>query len=111
MVDFADNCLDKVTFGEECANNYLKSNGIDSQKVNKCVNDSFVKDKFGKVIDNRLLREDAEWARTLGVFMLPSITINNITYRGDKNGYDIFKAVCAGFQDMPEICKGDAVFD
>ena len=42
--------------------------------------------------------------------MHPSITINNITYRGDLNGYDIFKAVCAGFMDQPNVCKGDNIF-
>jgi len=45
------------------------------------------------------------------VFIHPSITINNVTYRGDINGYDIFRAVCAGFNDQPSVCKGDNVFD
>ena len=39
--------------------------------------------------------------------MNPSITINNITYRGDINGYDLFVAICSGFWDIPEECKGD----
>jgi len=43
--------------------------------------------------------------------MHPSVTINNVTYRGDVNGYDIFKAVCAGFKDSPDICQGDKIFD
>jgi hypothetical protein len=43
--------------------------------------------------------------------MHPSITINNVTYRGDINGYDIFRAVCAGFKDQPYVCKSDNVFD
>ena len=40
----------------------------------------------------------------------PAISINNMTYRGDINGFDIFKAICAGFKDQPDICKGDNVF-
>ena len=40
----------------------------------------------------------------------PSITINNITYRGQLEGFDIFKAICAGFLDQPAICKGDNVY-
>jgi hypothetical protein len=52
------------------------------------------------------LKEDKEWASNLGIFMHPSVTINNVTYRGDVNGYDIFKAVCAGFKDSPDICQG-----
>ena len=51
------------------------------------------------ITDNKILREDRQWANTMGVFMHPSITINNVTYRGDLNGYDIFRAVCAGFKD------------
>ncbi len=51
------------------------------------------------------------WGNILGVFMHPSITINNVTYRGDLNGYDIFRAVCAGFKDQPYVCKSDNVFD
>jgi len=60
---------------------------------------------------NRLLQEDREWANRLGVILHPSISINNITYRGDVNGYDIFRAVCAGFLEQPRVCKGDNVFE
>lgn len=41
----------------------------------------------------------------------PSITINNITYRGDRTGFDLFKAICAGFKNLPEVCKGNNVND
>jgi hypothetical protein len=75
----------------------MKKVGINHEKVNRCVQDSFVRGKDGKIIDNRILREDADMARSLGIFLYPSVSINNITYRGDMNGYDIFRAVCAGF--------------
>jgi len=61
--------------------------------------------------DIRLLREDREWATKLGIIIHPAVSINNITYRGDINGYDVFRAVCAGFSEQPSICKGDNVFD
>lgn len=64
-----------------------------------------------KQSDNRILREDREWAKKLGIVLHPAISINNITYRGDINGFDVFKAICAGFFDQPDICKGDNVFD
>ena len=57
------------------------------------------------------MKEDRRWSNTLGIILHPAISINNITYRGDINGYDIFRAVCAGFKDQPEVCKGDNVFD
>lgn len=50
-----------------------------------------------KVSDNKLLSEDRKWANKLGIVLHPAISINNITYRGDINGYDVFKAICAGF--------------
>ncbi len=39
------------------------------------------------------------------------MTINNRTYRGDINGYDVFKAVCVGFMEQPEVCKGENVWE
>lgn len=88
----------------------LKKVNIDSEDVEKCVRKSFITDSDGKIVDNRLLKEDRKWSAQLGVFMHPSLTINNITYRGDLNGYDIFRAVCAGFSDQPSVCKGDNIF-
>lgn len=110
--DFIENCMqDKDSFGEDCAIKTMKSNNINHENVERCLQDSMVRDRSGKIIDNKILKEDASWAKTLGIFMHPSISINNITYRGDMNGYDIFRAVCAGFQDIPQICKGDNVFE
>ena len=63
----------------------------------------------GKIVDNVLLKEDKYWANKLGVVLQPAVTINNITYRGDIDGNDIFRAVCAGFSQMPEICRGNNV--
>lgn len=88
----------------------MKKLAIKSEEVEKCIRASFITDASGKITDNKILREDRDWSEKLGVFMHPSITINNITYRGDLNGYDIFRAVCAGFSDIPDVCKGDKVF-
>ena len=57
------------------------------------------------------MKEDREWANRLGIVIHPAVSINNITYRGDINGYDVFKAICAGFEKEPKVCKGDNVFD
>lgn len=102
--------MENSTFGEECASIYMSQEGIDHDKVHKCMQDSFVKDSKGVIVDNTLLKEDKQWANNLGIFLHPSITINNITYRGDLNGYDIFRAVCVGFESMPDVCKGDNIF-
>jgi hypothetical protein len=44
------------------------------------------------------------------VTLRPSITINNITYRGEFDGLDFFKAICAGFLKKPDICSSNKVF-
>lgn len=111
IVAYVDSCIDQAIFGEECAVAQMKRIGINHEKVSKCVQESFVRDKEGKVVDNTILREDAEYASSLGLFIYPSVTINNITYRGDINGYDVFRAVCAGFQTQPDLCKGDNIFN
>jgi hypothetical protein len=61
--------------------------------------------------DNKLFKEDRWWSNKLGIVVHPSLTINNITYRGDITGYDIFRAICAGFHTQPEICKGVNIFE
>ena len=84
--------------------------GINTTQVDRCVSDSFTTEK-GKVVDNKLLKEDRAWANKLGIILHPAVTINNITYRGDINGYDVFRAICAGFSSQPDVCKGDNVFE
>jgi len=91
----------------------MKSIGLNPVDVMECVGRNSY--HFGKSDNarthNRLLQEDRDWALRLGVILHPSISINNITYRGDVNGYDIFRAVCAGFKEQPRVCKGDNVFE
>jgi len=86
----------------------MDSLSLDKIAVDRCFNAQF--DNRGREPVVTLLEEDRQWAKTFGINMHPSISINNITYRGDFNGFDIFKAICAGFLEQPEICKGDKVF-
>jgi len=74
----------------------MKDLEINTAKIDDCVADSYI-EVDGVVTDNKLFKEDIEWSTKLGIVMHPSISINNITYRGDINGYDVFKAICAGF--------------
>ena len=47
----------------------------------------------------------------------PNARITNITLVWDRNpepdiaGYNVFRAICAGFKTQPEICKGSNVLD
>jgi len=36
--------------------------------------------------------------------MQPSLTINNLTYRGYLEGKDMFDAICSSFSPMPAVC-------
>lgn len=87
----------------------MKDLGIDEAAVSQCVEESFVT-KGNRKSDNKLLSADRNFATTLGIAIHPSVTVNNITFRGEINGYNVFKAICAGFKDMPEICKGDNIY-
>ena len=37
--------------------------------------------------------------------MHPSLTINQMSYRGYLEGSDVYDAICSSFEKMPEICK------
>jgi cell fate regulator YaaT (PSP1 superfamily) len=42
-VDYLDKCMDRNTFGEDCANKMIKNNNINQEKVNRCLQNSFVR--------------------------------------------------------------------
>jgi hypothetical protein len=87
----------------------MRDLGIDEKAITECVDHSFVR-KGDRKSDNKLLSADRSYATTLGIVVHPTITVNNNTFRGEINGYNVFKAVCAGFKDMPDICKGDKIY-
>ncbi len=86
----------------------MKSLHLDTDAVDRCISSQYV--QKNKLTTIKLFEEDRLWANKLGIVLHPSVTINNITYRGEIEGFDIFKAICAGFLEQPEVCKGDNVF-
>jgi len=96
MINVMDECNSVDKFNAECANRQMRYIGIDVQNVTHCMDNSFIS-RGDLTSDNKIFRKDREWSTKLGVVMHPSITINNITYRGEITGYDIFRAICAGF--------------
>ena len=44
-----------------------------------------------------------EW-NNLGSHLYSSVVINNITFRGQLNPYNVFEAICAGYKDTPSEC-------
>ena len=71
--------------------------------LNKCVDGSFENptDLEG---DNYILKADQEWGVEHNLNYHPSITINNITYRGDVRGQDIAMAICGAYRQKPDEC-------
>lgn len=89
MLAFKDSCANDVT--EKCSREVQKMLNIDHSKVRTCYK-NVVKGK------SDLLEQDRRTMMELGVVTQPAITINNQTYRGEMNGFDIFKGICNGFQ-------------
>jgi len=95
-----------------CAEKVYKNNPIlpSPDKIKSCVEQSF--EKVGDMkSENYLLNKDSAEKASLGIFLHPSVTINNYTYRGNLGGKDIFKAVCQTFRHKPEECKTNSDVD
>jgi len=71
--------------------------------VNACFDSSF-ENKNDYESDNIYLKADAEWANKNNLKYHPSVTINNITYRGDVNGLDLAMAICEAYREKPDEC-------
>lgn len=51
--------------------------------------------------DNLILKYENELRRQFDIHIRPSITINNITYRGDWEAGEILLAICSGYSQKP----------
>jgi len=109
VINFLDSCKTANQFAGICSYLQMKDLGINVEAVNECVDNSFVI-KGDRSSDNKILAADREFANSVGVVLHPAVTVNNMTYRGDISGENIFRAICAGFLKMPDICKGDNIF-
>lgn len=79
-----------------CVREQIDNVGEDPRSVDNCVDTSF--QKVGQNhTDNYLLNGDKLLAEIYGVSLHPAITINGQIYKGDLNGADIFRAICASF--------------
>jgi len=52
-----------------------------------------------------MVDEDIEYWMQFGSGLFPSIVINNSTYRGQLETQQVMNAICAGFKDVPKMCK------
>ncbi|KAK1385455.1 Vacuolar-sorting receptor 3-like protein [Heracleum sosnowskyi] len=95
-------------YNKECADSVIKSLGLDSKKIEKCMGDPNADS------DNPVLKEeqDAQVGKgTRGdVTILPTLVVNNRQYRGKLAKGAVLKALCSGFEETtePAVClSGD----
>jgi hypothetical protein len=106
LENFTKLCSEEVDHLDVCAQKaYNKTSLLPDQKlITKCVDSSF-KLNGDKNTDNFILRADDKQQRSLGVYLHPTITINDYTYRGYLDGSDVFKAICQSWDKQPSQCK------
>lgn len=54
--------------------------------------------------DNKILRENARQWTEYGVLYWPSVTINQMSFRGDITPINIVEAICASLWSQPQFC-------
>ncbi|XP_077233793.1 vacuolar-sorting receptor 3-like [Tasmannia lanceolata] len=109
VTDFKIRCpMREKKYNKECAETVIKSLGLDSKKIEKCMGDP------NSDSDNPVLKEEQDAQVGKGsrgdVTILPTLIINNRQYRGKLEKGAILKAVCAGFEETtePAVClSGD----
>lgn len=101
-----DECTDdSKMFTKECSYEIMGHLEIDTKSIDRCV--TYAETRNYKI---PLFDSDRELSKKLGIILQPTVTINNITYRGEIDGIDVFKAICAGFLEQPDICRGDKIY-
>jgi hypothetical protein len=100
---FMANCDTTILFiSESCISQAYVVAGIDPIQVKKCMNDSggIVNATVNTILDDQLTAK-----KNRNVVVLPVVYVNDEPIRGYLDFSVIFKAVCAGFRDTPEICS------
>ena len=71
--------------------------------LNQCVNDSFA--VSGDLsTDNKILREDRQWALANHMHLHPAVTVNNMTHT-NSTGQDLALAICSAYREAPDECE------
>lgn len=109
-IKFIDVCSDSTTFNKDCSYGVMKMLNLNTDAVDTCVNSATKAATSRGQVTIPFFEEDKAMAKKLGIILHPAVTVNNITYRGEIDGYNVFKAICAGFLNQPDVCKGDKVF-
>ncbi|KAL0733096.1 hypothetical protein Bca4012_009306 [Brassica carinata] len=110
VTDFQIRCpMKEKKYNKECADSVIKSLGIDSRKLDKCMGDPDADS------DNPVLKEEQDAQVGKGsrgdVTILPTLVVNNRQYRGKLEKSAVLKALCSGFEETtePSICLSTEV--
>ncbi|THU56469.1 hypothetical protein C4D60_Mb11t17580 [Musa balbisiana] len=110
VTDFAIRCpMKEKKYTKQCAEEVIRSLGIDLKKINKCMGDPDADE------ENPVLKaeQDAQIGKDSrgDVTILPTLVINNRQYRGKLDKTAVLKAICAGFQETtePAVCLSEDI--
>ncbi|KAL1193981.1 Vacuolar-sorting receptor 4 [Cardamine amara subsp. amara] len=105
VTDFQIRCpMKEKKYNKDCAESVIKSLGIDSKKIDKCMGDPDAD------LDNPVLKEEQDAQVGKGsrgdVTILPTLVVNSRQYRGKLEKSAVLKALCSGFEETtePAIC-------
>lgn len=110
VTDFQIRCpMKEKKYGPECAEEVIKSLGIDVGAVQNCMGDPNA-DR-----DHPILKHEQDAQVGQGdrgdVTILPTLIINQRQYRGKLDKAAVLKAICSGFEETadPPACLSDTV--
>jgi len=108
---FDVNC--RTQFNDACANLQMQTVGINGAQVSACMNDhGGLGPSAG---ENSVIEAEIATRADQGVYLLPTIIINNVPYRGglecneaSTSKCGVLAAICSGYAPgtEPDVCKG-----
>ena len=108
MIKFDIECIE-IQVVEDCSKKIMKEVDIDAEKVDNCFKDSFLtSNKINyETDDNWILMNETKLIRQMCIQFWPTVTVNNVSYKGNLEGKNVFEAVCSLYPeaDIPETCN------
>jgi len=86
-----------------CIHKVFRKAGVEPDKMDYCIKNSGGLDKDA---DNAFLELEIESRNKMGIFIVPTATVNNMPIRGSLTPHNVFDAICAGYAPgtTPDLC-------
>ncbi|EGR32389.1 vacuolar sorting receptor, putative [Ichthyophthirius multifiliis] len=99
MLIFAQEC-DKPQLYEVCSQQLvIQIKNLDQEEFKKCYNDNI------KNPNSPLLKRQLDLQSKYRINTWPSVTINDLVYRGNLDGNSIMEAICSSLEEPKEECE------